>query len=92
MIFNQSEKEISSIDLKSCNVFRLSDNQISKLKNVKYIFSEKDKLARYNPENILLKNVDHEKDIIMLKDVGHFPYFEEPDVISKELVQIIKGK
>ena len=49
-------------------------------------------LARYNPENILLKNVDHEKDIIMLKDVGHFPYFEEPDVISKELVQIIKGK
>ena len=32
---NQSEKEISSIDLKSCNVFRLSDNQISKLKNTK---------------------------------------------------------
>ena len=38
------------------------------------------------------QNIDHEKDIIMLKDVGHFPYFEEPDVISKELVQIIKGK
>ena len=91
-LFNQSEKEISSIDLKSCNIFRLSDDQISKLKNIKYIFSEKDKLARFNPENILLQDIDHEKDIVILKDVGHFPYFEDPDLISKELVRVIKGE
>ena len=84
-IFNQSEKEISSIDLKSCNIFRLSDDQISKLKNIKYIFSEKDKLARFNPENILLQDIDHEKDIVILIDVGHFPYYEDSDLISKEL-------
>ena len=90
-LFNQSEKEISSIDLKSCNVFRLTDEQISNLENIKYIFSEKDKLARFNPDNVLLKNVDHEKDIIHLEDVGHFPFFEDKQLISQTLVKLIKS-
>ena len=90
-LFNQSEKEISSIDLKSCNVFRLTDEQISNLENIKYIFSEKDKLARFNPDNVLLKNVDHEKDIVHLEDVGHFPYFEDKQLISETLVELIKS-
>lgn len=90
-LFNQSEKEISSIDLKSCNVFRLTDEQISNLENIKYIFSEKDKLARFNPDNVLLKNVDHEKDIVHLEDVGHFPYFEDKQLISETLVKLIKS-
>ena len=59
--------------------------------NIKYIFSEKDKLARFNPDNVLLKNVDHEKDIIHLEDVGHFPYFEDKELISKTLVKLIKS-
>tara|TARA_Y100001970_G_scaffold273527_1_gene371871 strand:+ start:2390 stop:3271 length:882 start_codon:yes stop_codon:yes gene_type:complete len=91
-LFNQSEKEISSIDLKSCNSFRLTDKQISNLKNIKYIFSEKDKLARFDPENILLENVDHDKDIVILKDVGHFPFFESPDDINKTLTFLISKK
>ena len=90
-LFNQSEKEISSIDLKSCNVFRLTDDQISNLENIKYIFSEKDKLARFNPDNVLLKNVDHEKDIVHLEDVGHFPYFEDKQLISETLVKLINS-
>lgn len=90
-LFNQSEKEISSIDLKSCNVFRLTDEQISNLENIKYIFSEKDKLARFNPDNVLLKNVDHEKDIFHLEDVGHFPYFEDKQLISETLVKLINS-
>ena len=90
-MFNQSEKEISSIDLKSCNVFRLTDEQISSLENIKYIFSEKDKLARFNPDNVLLKNVDHEKDIVHLEDVGHFPYFEDKQLISETLVKLINS-
>ena len=90
-LFNQSEKEISSIDLKSCNVFRLTDEQISSLENIKYIFSEKDKLARFNPDNVLLKNVDHEKDIVHLEDVGHFPYFEDKQLISETLVKLINS-
>ena len=90
-LFNQSEKEISSIDLKSSNVFRLTDEQISNLENIKYIFSEKDKLARFNPDNVLLKNVDHEKDIVHLKDVGHFPYFEDKQLISETLVKLINS-
>ena len=90
-LFNQSEKEISSIDLKSCNSFRLSDEQISNLKNIKYIFSEKDKLARYNPDNILLKDLNHDEDIIMLDDVGHFPFFESPDDINSVLKELISS-
>ena len=91
-LFNQSEKEISSIDLKSCNSFRLTENQISQLTNIKYIFSEKDKLARFNPDNILLKNLNHEEDIIILDDVGHFPYFESPDQINKVLEDLISSQ
>ena len=64
---------------------------ISNLENIKYIFSGKDKLARFNPDNVLLKNVDHEKDIIHLEDVGHFPYFEDKELISKTLVKLIKS-
>jgi pimeloyl-ACP methyl ester carboxylesterase len=91
-LFNQSEKEISSIDLKSCNVFRLTENQIDNLKDIKYIFSEKDKLARFNPENELFKNNNLDTDITILKEVGHFPFFEDPDLISNELVNIIGAK
>ena len=88
---NQNKKEISSNDLNSCNSFRLTDDQISKLNNIKYIFSEKDKLARFNPENVLLKNLNHEEDIIILDDVGHFPYFESPDQINKVLEDLISS-
>ena len=39
-LFNQTEKEISSIDLNSCTNFRLENQQIDNLKNIKYIFSK----------------------------------------------------
>ena len=47
---------------------------------------------RFNPENDLFKNADIDNDISILKEVGHFPFFEDPDLISKELVNIIKLK
>ena len=81
-LFNQTEKEISSIDLKSCTSFRLKNEQIKELSNVKYLFCDKDKLARYNPDNELFANADHEKDIFMLEETGHFPYFEDPDQLE----------
>ena len=70
----------------------LAEDQISSLENIKYIFSEKDKLARFNPENELFKNANLEKDMIMLDDVGHFPYFEDPALISAELINIINSE
>lgn len=81
-LFNQTEKEISSIDLKSCTSFRLKENQVKDLKNIKFLFCDKDKLARYNPDNELFINVDHEKDIFILEETGHFPYFEDPDQLE----------
>jgi len=90
-LFNQTEKEISSIDLNSCNNFRMEDEQINKLKNVKYIFCDKDKLARYNPENEILRNADLDKDIFMLNETGHFPYFEDPDQLEETFLNILKN-
>ena len=86
-LFNQAQKEISSIDLKSCNTFRLSESQINLLKNVKYLFSDKDKLARYNQDNVILKNLKIDKDIFIMHETGHFPFFEDP----KQLEEILRN-
>ncbi len=84
-LFNQTQKEISSIDLKSCNTFRLTDEQINALDNVKYLFSDKDKLARYNEDNIILKNLEMNKNIFIMNETGHFPFFEDPKQLEKVL-------
>jgi pimeloyl-ACP methyl ester carboxylesterase len=89
-LFNQAQKEISSIDLKSCNTFRLTDKQIKALKNVKYLFSDKDKLARYNEENEILKNLEINKDIFFMNEIGHFPFFEDPEQLEDVLKNILK--
>ena len=88
-LFNQAQKEISSIDLKSCNKFRLCDEQINKLSNVKYIFCDKDKLARYNPENVLLKNLQLDEDIFILNETGHFPFYEDPEQLQRTLIRLL---
>ena len=84
-LFNQTQKEISSIDLKSCNTFRLTDEQINSLDNVKYLFSDKDKLARFNEDNIILKNLEMNKNIFIMNETGHFPFFEDPKQLEKVL-------
>lgn len=88
-LFNQAQKEISSIDLKSCNTFRLTDKQINLLDKVKYLFSNKDKLARYNKDNVILKNLEIDKDIFIMNEAGHFPFFEDPKQLEKILRNIL---
>ena len=90
-LFNQAQKEISSIDLKSCNTFRLTEEQINILDNVKYLFSDKDKLARYDEENIILKNLEINKDIFIMNETGHFPFFENPEQLEKVLSNMLKS-
>jgi len=88
-LFNQTEKEISSIDLKSCTNFRLKKEQIDRLQNIKYIFCDKDKLARYNPENEILHSANIQDDIYILNECGHFPYFEDPDQLESVFNKIL---
>jgi len=90
-LFNQTQKEISSIDLKSCNKYRLRNSQLDELNNVKFIFCDKDKLARYDADNIILKNLDLEKDIFILNETGHFPFFEDPDQLEVTLLKILSS-
>lgn len=90
-LFNQTQKEISSIDLKSCTNFRMDKKNIQSLKNIKYIFSDKDKLAKYNEENPLLEGLKIDKDIHILKETGHFPYFEDPAQLEEVLIKILSN-
>ena len=90
-LFNQAQKEISSIDLKSCNKYRLRDSQFIELNNVKFIFCDKDKLARYDADNIILKNLTLEKDIFILNETGHFPFFEDPEQLETTLIKILSS-
>ena len=90
-LFNQAQKEISSIDLKSCNTFRLTEEQINILDNVKYLFSDKDKLARYDEENIILKNLEINKDIFIMNETGHFPSLRIQKQLEKVLSNILKS-
>jgi pimeloyl-ACP methyl ester carboxylesterase len=80
-----------SIDIKSCNTFRLTEEQINKLDNVKYLFCEKDKLARYDKDNVILKNLKIDKDIFILDETGHFPFFEDPDKLEGLLKNILQN-
>ena len=89
-LFNQTHKEISSIDLKSCNKFRLGNNQIANLSNVKYIFCDKDKLARYNAENEIICKLELDLDIFILNETGHFPFYEDPEQLEEVLNKILK--
>jgi pimeloyl-ACP methyl ester carboxylesterase len=88
-LFNQTQKEISSIDLKSCNKFRLGNKQIANLSNVKYIFCDKDKLSRYNAENEIICKLELGSDIFILNETGHFPFYEDPEQLEEVLNKIL---
>jgi pimeloyl-ACP methyl ester carboxylesterase len=87
-LFNQTQKEILSHDLKACSSYRTED--IGELKNVKFIYGGKDKLARFDSENIIHSNVD-EVNIEIMEDTGHFPYFERPEDLSKIIEKFISS-
>jgi len=90
-LFNQTQKEISSIDLKSCTSFRIDEKNIQVLNNIKYIFSDKDKLAKYNENNPLLEGLIIDKDIHILEETGHFPFFEDPAQLETVLMKILSN-
>ena len=68
-----------------------TEEQINKLDNVKYLFSDKDKLARYNENNVILNNLEINKDIFIMNETGHFPFFEDPEQLDKVLSNILKS-
>ena len=85
-LFNQTQKEIMSHDLKACSAYKAED--ISKIKNTSFIYGEKDKLARFNPENDIHANTV-DKNIVIMDNTGHFPFFESPKELSKILEELI---
>ncbi len=88
-IFNQTHKEILSKDLRACSAFRIKIKEINNLANIKFIFGEKDKLARFDKESDLIQHVDINTNVRIIEGSGHFPYFEMPDKLALALKDII---
>ena len=88
-IFNQTYKEILSIDLKACSPFRITEDEINNLSKIHFIYGGKDKLARFNPECDLLKNIDIDKKVHIMPETGHFPFFERPVEFNSLIGKVI---
>jgi pimeloyl-ACP methyl ester carboxylesterase len=88
-LFNQSHKEILSIDLKACSKFKLNKEAIKSLSNIKFVYGAKDKLARFNDECELLYNFNIDFDIYIMEETGHFPFFENNKKLNKLIEEII---
>jgi pimeloyl-ACP methyl ester carboxylesterase len=67
----------------------LGNKQIANLSNVKYIFCDKDKLARYNAENEIICKLELGSDIFILNETGHFPFYEDPEQLEEVLNKIL---
>ena len=88
-IFNQTHKEILSKDLKACSTYKVNIDEINNIEKFKFIFGEKDKLARFNDESELIQKIDISKNVKIIEGCGHFPYFEMPDKLALNLEEII---
>ncbi len=88
-IFNQTHKEILSKDLQACSGYKIDINEINNLEDIKFIFGEKDKLARFNEKSELIQQVDIDTNVRIIEGSGHFPYFEMPDKLALILKDII---
>ena len=85
-LFNQTQKEILSYDLKTCSAYR--NDKLKELKNIKFIYGGKDKLARYNAESEVHQTIGTEG-VTIMDETGHFPYFERPEDLSNILEKLI---
>ena len=83
IFINNKGTSLNASDLFTIHIFHLN--------NVKYIFCDKDKLARYNSENIILQNLKIDEDIFILNETGHFPYFEDPAQLEEVLIKILSN-
>ena len=90
-LFNQSQKEILSIDLKACSKYKLDEKVIKNLTNIKFVYGGKDKLARFNSECELLQNFNVANDVFIMDETGHFPFFENNKKLNNLLDEIINN-
>ena len=72
--------------MKACSAYKTE--KLAELKNTKFIYGAKDKLARFDPENKIHLDIN-ENDIKLMDETGHFPYFERPDDLSKIIEEFI---
>ena len=74
---------------KKLNEIGFNNYQPIEYSKIYFIYGGKDKLARFNPECDLLKNIDIDKKTHIMPETGHFPFFERPVEFNSLIRKVI---
>ena len=86
-LFNQVSKDILAIDMNACMEFRMDVEEIKKLKDINIIIGEMDKLVSPKKIDEMIMMLGSAK-LKKMEGVAHFPFFEDPKVLSKTLEEV----
>ena len=86
-LFNQVSKDILAKDMNACMKYRMDLKDIKKLKDVNIIIGEMDKLVSPKKIDEMISMFGSAK-LKKMEGVAHFPFFEDPKVLSKTLEDI----
>ena len=68
---------------------RINESAINNLSKIHFVYGGKDKLARFDPDSNVLKNIDKDTKVHIMPETGHFPFFERPNDLNKLIQKII---
>ena len=86
-LFNQVSKDILAIDMNACMEFRMDIDDINKLEDINIIIGEMDKLVSPKKIDEMISMFGSAK-LKKMEGVAHFPFFEDPKVLSKTLEEV----
>ena len=86
-LFNQVSKDILSIDMNACMNYRMNDSDIKSIKNINILIGEMDKLVSEKKINAMI-TMFGSAHLKKMEGVAHFPFFEDPKVLSKTLEEV----
>ena len=86
-LFNQVSKDILATDMNACMEFRMDIDDINKLEDINIIIGEMDKLVSPKKIDEMISMFGSAK-LKKMEGVAHFPFFEDPKVLSKTLGEV----
>ncbi|RPG42060.1 MAG: alpha/beta hydrolase [Gammaproteobacteria bacterium TMED186] len=88
-LFNQITKDILNNDLNACKNFAISDSEISEYEEtLNFILGEKDNLTPVKYAQKFCENLK-KSEIIIIEELGHFTFYEDPTKLSEELGKLL---
>ena len=88
-LFNQITKDILNNDLNACKNFVIPDSEISEYEEtLNFILGEKDNLTPVKYAQKFCENLK-KSEIIIIEELGHFTFYEDPTKLSEELGKLL---